>query len=371
MSVVRVSSVSPAVSVGHLRDLFSDCGRILSLIPEPAVADSYLVTFSSDAESSVAVLLSGVPLGGRDLSVVRLTTTPASASASGDKSPNQLSPNVSSVGSGATVSAIAAPNHAEELARTLYIGNLYPGVTADDITNFFAPHAKVTCIKLTGPASQGNTFAFVEFATLADAQKVKQMNGVNFNGFNIKVGQAQNPIVKSSSVSVSQTANRSDDSKVDPKKKLEELKRRLAKKYNAESDSVETDVAKTASDSKSRSRSRSPYDRDSKHRSSRRHRSRSRDRRSRSGERRRHRDHRDRDSRYSRDGDRDRYYRKRSPARDQQRRNDRPPRKQREDPHEGMFWDGFQWIPAAAVNSLAVNLPGVGFGLGRNNQLFK
>jgi len=40
------------------------------------------------------------------------------------------------------------------------------------------------------------------------------------------------------------------------------------------------------------------------------------------------------------------------------------PRK-RTDPHEGMFWDGFQWIPKESVASLPTGIP-LGAGFGRN-----
>ncbi len=40
------------------------------------------------------------------------------------------------------------------------------------------------------------------------------------------------------------------------------------------------------------------------------------------------------------------------------------------DPHEGMFWDGFQWIPAAAAGPVATsNVPGLGFGISKKGLI--
>ena len=73
------------------------------------------------------------------------------------------------------------PSRAEEISRTIYIGNISTGVTEDDLTKFFSSVGPVAYCKLAGgdPAQQ-TRFAFLEFVDFASVQIALRLSGVMF-----------------------------------------------------------------------------------------------------------------------------------------------------------------------------------------------
>ena len=55
------------------------------------------------------------------------------------------------------------PAKAEEIARTIYVGNIYPPATEDEIRVLFASHGPIAHIKVAGDAIVGPRFAFIEY----------------------------------------------------------------------------------------------------------------------------------------------------------------------------------------------------------------
>lgn len=66
------------------------------------------------------------------------------------------------------------PERAEEISRTVYVGNIAPACTEAMLIQFFADCGPVTCAKMAGDpnsAVHSGRFAFVEFATWEATEK--------------------------------------------------------------------------------------------------------------------------------------------------------------------------------------------------------
>jgi len=269
--------------------------------------------FEDAAHAKAAALLSGTPLGDRELKVSLKYTDDDEDLAHYD--PAELYEQGSA----------GAKRRQEEIARTVYVGNIGPDVGDDALRNFFAKSGTVALVKLAGDsAGKGARFAFVEFTTLDGAQLALGLNGQTLLNSVVKVGKANNPIFKPGAASL--YLNPED-------KKVDDIMQKVldaASSITAKVQEKEDRHKKKKRRSRSRSGSRSRRRRRSKSRS----RSRSRGRRS--GRRR----SRSRSPRR---------YRSRSPP------PARPPPKKKVDPkndHAGMFFDGYRWQPIEQVSSM-------------------
>lgn len=236
---------------------------------------SCTIQFGEEAHAKAAFFLSGTPLGDRPLTVS--LQAPMSYAALPEGSP-----------------LVAAQRRENQIARTIYVGNLNLAIDEDALKQFFSSAGTVTATKLAGESDGKQTrFAFVEFDTPEQAQMALTLQGTVLADKAIKVGKAVNPIQKTE----------------EPSKNINEIMRRVL----AHTERLSKDIERN---SRSRSRDRSRR---------RRSRSRSRDR------------HRDR-----------RRSRSRSPPREivipRPRKEDKP-----KIDRTGMFFDGYRWQPIQPV----------------------
>lgn len=201
----------------------------------------------------------------------------------------------------------ALQTRADDVSRTIYVGNLAPMIQETHLRQFFSACGDINHVKCVGTAQR---HGFIEFAKKESVMTAISLNGSQLGDRVIKVSTANSPIVKDTT---------------DATKKVQDAmeKVRLAQ---------EAIKNKKISSSSSRSRSRS-RGKDKKKRRKRRSRSRSRGRR--------------RSRRYSSSRSCSRS-RSRGRGRRRRSRSRTPPRKkkksQQQEGKEGMFWDGFQWI---------------------------
>jgi RNA recognition motif-containing protein len=90
--------------------------------------------------------------------------------------------------------------------RTIHIGNLVSSISEEELITFFARCGTITNIKLAGNPSYPARFAFIEFATVQQAQTACSMSGTQLRGKPIKVAIAKNPITTPYSVNAAQAA---------------------------------------------------------------------------------------------------------------------------------------------------------------------
>lgn len=357
---ILVTNISASLDEKHLRDLFGECGDVqaVELMGKGSPSARCVLSYDSEDAVRVALLLDGMVLGGLPLKVTKLLhqvqVNPTAVSSSAQ---NPNAPVAGHVSASSTVfpssslpqnldlnnpAFIAAQKRSEEVARTLYIGNLFSNITASELREFFSKVAKVSYVKLAGNPPHGTTYAFVEFETINDAMTAKQLQGSTLGGLPVKIGPAQNPIVKTihhqenGSKTIVDSSKRSERSREEVLRKLREAQEKLAAKYKDRQEENEGLDEKKSVRSRSPSESRSKYHR----------RRRSLHSYSRSFSRSRSRSN-DRYYRKSRDYRRRRYSRSRSPR----RRYNRRPGSRSGNSHEGMYWDGFQWLPVGSVST--------------------
>jgi len=358
---IVVSGISPLLEINHLKELFECCGPIRSceMRVDSDGSKAAYITYKEASHAKAAVFLSGTPLGGSNLVVSSYTPAPAPAPAPMTPPPAVYSPapvafssaplypTPAAADADAAVAALAAAQgnipmpllqasmkRADEVARTVYVGNLNATTTEQDLAAFFSTCGEVSFVKLAGSVdiTQVTRYAFVEFKEQASAIVAMSLSGATLGDRVIKVGKANNPIVKPPSEQP--TAVEADQRKIDKAmEKVRQAQALIAKKTLGESKESKDDDKEKRKDRKDRHRSRS-RSRSRGRRSSRKSRSRSRSR----GSSRR-------SSRRSRSRSRSRGSSRRSDRRSRRSPSPkRPPRKQKMDT-TGLYWDGFQWNP--------------------------
>ncbi|KAJ2322920.1 hypothetical protein GGH92_011025, partial [Coemansia sp. RSA 2673] len=88
------------------------------------------------------------------------------------------------------------PVKAEEISRTIYVGNIASNVVEQQLMDFFSVCGPVAYVKMAGDGLQPTRFAFVEFAEMATAQAALQMNGMMLADRPLKVNHSKNAINK-------------------------------------------------------------------------------------------------------------------------------------------------------------------------------
>jgi RNA recognition motif-containing protein len=259
---VVVSNLSSSLGEDDLREVFSECGTVLSCTLENQGSDNArcLVTFASEVEVSAALLLSGVNIGGKALNVTR---------------------------------DFSLTEQDERVLKTIYVGNLPVDVSERELEQCFDKNfGSVQRVKISGSSSAG-AFAFIEFKSLQASQQAKALGMLKVRDREAKIGPAQTAISDSTQTTKAQEKS-SSKRRDEIKRKLRQLQDDLKLKYGF-FDPEDRNLKRGSS----RSPSRSPRGR--------------------------------------RGGSRSDSKKKGGTGK------------------EGMFWDGFQWIPAATVSGIAQN----------------
>jgi len=329
---VLVSNLSPELEEHHLRELFECCGQISSMRIKPLGHNERVCTINFDdpTHAQAAASLTGTPLGDRELTVVI-----RKQGYQEDEPPPQIDPEqIFAINSSKNLSETlmdAARKRDDEIARTVYVGNLALDVDAPTLKKYFSPICgPVLYVKLAGDTfGRTGRFAFLEFDDLEGAAKAMTMSGALLGGRPIKVGKSNNPIFKPGGAGDPRAEQR--------QKSLEDIMSKIKEHAVAVGKKVESRTTDTKGRNQSRSRhSKSKHKRNSGSKS----RSRSRGRRhSRSRSRSRSRSVRRRHSH--------------SRSRSRSGRREPPPtlplRKPRPD-RTGMFFDGYSWVHQSLNN---------------------
>ncbi|KAJ1719701.1 hypothetical protein LPJ53_005577 [Coemansia erecta] len=180
----RVSNISPHVTQAQLTTLLSCLNQLTSLTMHPhATYQEATVHFASPTPS--ALHLSGVHLADRPLAVLADDVLLAG---------HQPLANPSVVAQLPAVRAL--DGKAEEISRTVYVGNIASGVTEQQLMDGFAGCGLVAYVKMAGDVSQPTRFAFVEFADAETVPRALLMNGTMMAGRPLKVNHSKNAINK-------------------------------------------------------------------------------------------------------------------------------------------------------------------------------
>ncbi|KAJ2082797.1 hypothetical protein H4R24_001321 [Coemansia sp. RSA 988] len=226
--LIKVTNISKHVSSDMLQQLFGYIGTVNNVVlrqseinPDVQEAD---VEFNAKSSVKPALFLGGTELGDRALIVIEdgmAPTAAVAAPANGALPPSShggahslplANPSVVAQMAGrvrsaqnipANVAALIHPSilqfdpvKAEEISRTIYVGNIASRVVEQELMDFFTVCGPVAYVKMAGDGLQPTRFAFVEFADLATAQAALQMNGMMLADRPLKVNHSKNAINK-------------------------------------------------------------------------------------------------------------------------------------------------------------------------------
>ncbi|KAJ3221627.1 Protein srek1IP1 [Chytriomyces hyalinus] len=219
--VVKVSNISNLVSESTLRDLFAHLGEIkriemLGTSQFNASTKEALVEFNDATAAGIAMHLTGTELGDHMLLVtsyaVPLPAVPTLASIHPSRVPalSVMAPHSlmgNALGTGVPGTNIRNPYvtpqlyqldpaRADEIGRTVYVGNISLLISELDLTQMFSACGPVTFIKMAGDPAHGCRFAFVEFAVVDAANEAVKLHGTPLAERPLKVTYSKNAINK-------------------------------------------------------------------------------------------------------------------------------------------------------------------------------
>ncbi|CAG8646440.1 8083_t:CDS:2 [Rhizophagus irregularis] len=241
-NVVKVANISPLVTEPVLKQLFEFLGEVTTIklynSPHGDGVQECTIEFKEASAAVTALHLTGVELGDRTL-MVSSTTAPAGIHNTSyqppvippslppippsispprppqtSKTPQSIPPkpiipplalppfssnSLAAIRSNPAISPTVAqfdPAKAEEISRTVYIGNINSSISEPELTQFFSACGPVAYVKMAGDPAQPTRFAFLEFATYEGAQAAMQMNGVMLGDRPLKVNHSKNAINK-------------------------------------------------------------------------------------------------------------------------------------------------------------------------------
>lgn len=103
------------------------------------------------------------------------------------------------------------PTKVDEVRRTIYVGNLGPLTTAEELINHFRSVGDISHIKMSEGHPNGqqqNRFAFIEFQNTQMAQLALQMHGAICGDRPLKVNLSKNAVSKSAMAPGAEAAKR-------------------------------------------------------------------------------------------------------------------------------------------------------------------
>ncbi|KAI7831042.1 hypothetical protein BX661DRAFT_204631 [Kickxella alabastrina] len=234
---IKVTNISKHVDKEILSKLFSFLGQVVTLTIRPSVINPEVqeasVDFHDAASAKAALFLSGTELADRALIVASEDPPMITAPITFAHPPVQhpIHPVILSTHAAGTAHAMPLANpavvaqmagrprnlnaipplvqalihpsilqfdplKAEEISRTVYVGNIAAGVNEQQLMDFFSACGPVAYVKMAGDGMQPTRFAFVEFSEMATAQAALQMNGMMMADRPLKVNHSKNAINK-------------------------------------------------------------------------------------------------------------------------------------------------------------------------------
>lgn len=103
-------------------------------------------------------------------------------------------------------------------------------VHEDALRKYFLGCGEILFTKIAGSNDQASRYGFIEFKELSGAQRALSLNGTQLGDRNIKVGKANNPIVKPSSMIQTADPATQEQRLSDAMRKVREAQERIARK---------------------------------------------------------------------------------------------------------------------------------------------
>ncbi|CAJ0746161.1 23463_t:CDS:2 [Entrophospora sp. SA101] len=206
-NVVKVANISSKVSELVLKKIFEHLGEVTSITlynsPHGDNVQECTIEFKEVSSAMTALHLTGMELAPhRPILQTKpsITIPPKPMLPTTLTFPTFTTQSLTTIRSAnPSISPTVAqfdPAKAEEISRTVYIGNINSSISDPELIQFFSACGPVAYVKMAGDPAQPTRFAFLEFATFEGAQAAMLMNGVMLGDRPLKVNHSKNAINK-------------------------------------------------------------------------------------------------------------------------------------------------------------------------------
>jgi arginine/serine-rich splicing factor 12 len=159
----------------------------------------YIIEFASSQEANTARMLDGtkileVPL--KITSPIQKDILPPSQTMQTQAATTTTTYASNSPAGSITPTPPARESKEDEIARTVYVGNISTNTPPSKIVEFFSICGPVAFVRMAGDDHQTTRFAFIEFLDLAGAQAAMGLTGQMLDSRPVKVNRSKNAIVK-------------------------------------------------------------------------------------------------------------------------------------------------------------------------------
>jgi arginine/serine-rich splicing factor 12 len=210
---VHVSNISHLIEKSHIEDLFGAIGTVVSCSLSPPDASgtrTAVVEFNDPALAQAALYLNDTPLGDKSLAIRLADSADSHSSHEPSGNIEAFNPFANMLRSAAQAPVLpmggvfggsidisnalseAARKRADEVARTIYVGNLDGAITEEHLKMVFQVAGEILYIKIAGDVNnpQSGRYGFIEFSKLESVPVAMQLSGTVLANRPLKVGHA-------------------------------------------------------------------------------------------------------------------------------------------------------------------------------------
>lgn len=212
MSTIHVTNIHPSLQADSLTEIFQLFGTIqhFQLRADTTShngSQAAIISYVDGGAAAAALQFNGTDMVDRPVQVslasnfTSSATTPSSPQHTYSAPSAMMATSATSAASAASVStpvyaSAEATKRADEVARSLYIGNLHPNVNEMHLHQLFSTVGTVLYIKIAGDELATVRYAFMEFAEAEAIPKALTLNGTILVDRPIKTGKSSSPIQK-------------------------------------------------------------------------------------------------------------------------------------------------------------------------------
>ncbi|KAJ4452419.1 putative Splicing regulatory glutamine/lysine-rich protein 1 [Paratrimastix pyriformis] len=209
MTSVLVSSLPPTWGEENLRALFGFAGafnQVTLMRPTPTTLSAILKF--PDAESArKSLLLDKTPFAihkddGTEMHIV-MSVVPYEDAAAPVAAPlvpqPPFMPQLLGTIAQQRVALPPSQQRADQIARTIYIGNVSAQIVEEQLTLFFSSCGEINLVRYAGDTNHDTRFAFIEFTSTEAAQAALMLNGFQLAEKALKVSPAKGAIINPTS----------------------------------------------------------------------------------------------------------------------------------------------------------------------------
>ncbi|VDN16497.1 unnamed protein product [Dibothriocephalus latus] len=205
--IVQITNISPTSTMEQMRTLFGHIGVIEDIVLHPPEKDETLtkvcfVKYADVVNAEVSLHLNNTIFLDRALIVLPLVDgrdTIPDENYANLQAIHTIEPRLATMGfpSYPPLPAATDVNRIEEIRRTVFISNLSPKTTGEEVLEFFNAHAEVKCVRMAG--TDEDRAAYVEFTEQPSVVKAFGLMGATIGDRQIMVQHSNCAIIKPAS----------------------------------------------------------------------------------------------------------------------------------------------------------------------------